>query len=322
MQTWLSTFETTLAVTGPVFLLVFLGALLYRAAWINDVFVQTGSQLVFRLTLPLLIFISILKAPLTDLFDIKLLAYVLVASLLSYAFLVWIARHWITQNADKGAFIQGGFRGNLGIVGVALALNQYGATALGQASLLLAWLILVYNFLSVIALNLYSPQQVNRAKGQQYLLMCLDMIKNPLILAVAAGAAVRIFNISVPDTLMKTGQTLGNLTLPMALLCIGASLNLKALREDPRLALMASGIKLILIPVVFTLGAWLLGYQGQTLGILFLFFASPTAAASYVMARAMGANAALAANIIAMTTLGSIVTLTLGVFIGQSLQVF
>ncbi|MDF4922420.1 AEC family transporter, partial [Vibrio parahaemolyticus] len=49
------------------------------------------------------------------------------------------------------------------------------------------------------------------------------------------------------------------------------------------------------------------------LGILFFMNASPVAAASYVMARSMGGNATLAANIIALTTVLSTVTCTLGI---------
>ena len=46
----------------------------------------------------------------------------------------------------------------------------------------------------------------------------------------------------------------------------------------------------------------------------FLFFASPTAAAAFVMAKAMGGNAVLSANIIALTTLMASLTITVGAF--------
>jgi hypothetical protein len=59
----------------------------------------------------------------------------------------------------------------------------------------------------------------------------------------------------------------------------------------------------------------LAGFQGIDLGVLMLMSGAPTAAASYVMVRAMGGNAVLAANIIAVTTLGSILTTSLGVLV-------
>ena len=48
------------------------------------------------------------------------------------------------------------------------------------------------------------------------------------------------------------------------------------------------------------------------------FFASPTAAASFVMVKALGGNDRLAANIIALTTLLASITVTLGVFVLRS----
>jgi hypothetical protein len=105
------------------------------------------------------------------------------------------------------------------------------------------------------------------------------------------------------------------MTLPLALLCTGASLSLKPVREELRNAVYATAGKLLLAPLLLTTGGCLLGFRGIDLGILFLMSASPTAAASYVMARAMGGNIGLAANIIAYTTLGSMAVTSLGVML-------
>ena len=105
------------------------------------------------------------------------------------------------------------------------------------------------------------------------------------------------------------------MTLPLALLCTGASLNLKALREDSHNAIVSSTGKLILVPFIITLGGYWLGFRGMDLGILFLMTSSPSAASSYIMTRAMGGNAVLAANIIALTTFGSILVASIGVAI-------
>ncbi len=71
-------------------------------------------------------------------------------------------------------------------------------------------------------------------------------------------------------------------------------------------------------PIVITTGAYLVGFRGIELGILFFMNASPVAAASYVMARSMGGNSVLAANIIALTTVLSTITCTLGIVILKS----
>jgi len=71
------------------------------------------------------------------------------------------------------------------------------------------------------------------------------------------------------------------------------------------------------LPLIGTLGAWLCGFRGAELGILFLYIGSPTAAASYVMARAANGNHELAASIIVITTLMAAITTNIGIFILQ-----
>jgi len=107
-------------------------------------------------------------------------------------------------------------------------------------------------------------------------------------------------------------------TLPLALICIGGTLSLAALRKSGSMALSASLMKMIWLPLLATLGAWLLGFRGAELGILFLYFGAPTAAASFVMARAAEGNHELAAAIIVITTLMAAVTTNIGIFVLQA----
>ena len=89
----------------------------------------------------------------------------------------------------------------------------------------------------------------------------------------------------------------------------------KASSRDLRTTVLAGGIKLLAVPLVFVACGVVAGFRGVDLGVLMLMSGAPTAAASYVMVRAMGGNAVLAANIIAVTTLGSILTTSVGVMV-------
>jgi hypothetical protein len=59
-------------------------------------------------------------------------------------------------------------------------------------------------------------------------------------------------------------------------------------------------------PIVIVAVAVLAGVEGMALMIVFLMAISPTAAASYVMARKIGGNHELAAQIIAISTVVSV----------------
>lgn len=305
----LETLAFTLEVTAPVFLLVFLGLFFARIGWINDEFNRVASRLVFNVTLPLLVFLNLLKTDLDQVFALDLLLYAGVVTLLAFAWLVWRAKR-LPDLADRGVFVQGAFRGNLGILGLALAGNQYGEAGVALASILLALLIVLYNLLSVVALSLWRSQG-----GINWARMGLDIVRNPLIIAVFLAVPFSLFDWPLPAVGLQTADYLASMTLPLALLCIGAALDLRALRATSRAALTSTAYKLVLLPLPMVLGAWLLGYEGMTLGVLFLVFSCPTAAASYVMARAMGGNAVLAANIVAMTTLLGTLSISIGVFI-------
>ncbi|MGM0913937.1 MAG: AEC family transporter [Pseudomonadota bacterium] len=304
----LAIFQATLEITLPVFAMVFIGLGLKRARWIDAAFVTTASQLVFKATLPTLIFLSIIRADLEATLNPRLLGVFALATLGSFL-AVWGWAALRVARADRGSYIQGAFRGNCGIVGLALAASMYGDYGLSAGGLLLGVVILTYNAFSVVALATYRDEA--RVDWRDIL---VHIVRNPLILAVVAALPVALLAPPLPGWLLTSGDYFASLTLPLALICIGATLSFGALQASGAVALSASLMKMVVIPILATAAAWLAGFEGRELGVMFLFFASPTAAAAFVMARAMGGNAVLTANIIALTTLMASVTITLGAF--------
>lgn len=305
---FLQTLETTL----PVFAMVFIGLGLRKLGWIDAAFVNTASALVFRATLPTLIFLSILRADLDTAFNPGLLGFFVLATLGSFA-LVWCWALWRVPRADRGVYVQGAFRGNCGIVGLALAASLYGEYGLSAGGILLGLVIICYNILSVVVLLTYQSEQ-----KLHWGHILADIGRNPLILSVVVAVPFAWWEVSLPDWIMTSGDYFASLTLPLALLCIGATVSLSAIRNDSGPAMGATVFKMVSLPALCTLAAWLAGFEGRELGLMYLYFASPTAAASFVMAKALGGNARMAANIVAMTTLLASVTVTLGVFVLQS----
>ena len=108
------------------------------------------------------------------------------------------------------------------------------------------------------------------------------LTKNPLIIAILFGIFCSFLSIPIPKMVTDAGRYLANMTLPLALLCTGGSLDLKALREDNAPAWYATSFKLVLAPLLTTLGAIIFGFRGLELGIVFIMSSAPAAAASYV----------------------------------------
>lgn len=304
----LAVFIQTLDVTLPVFAMVFLGIGLKKAGWIDDRFIDTASTLVFKGTMPTLVFISIVKADLSQALLPGLLAFFTVATFACFG-LTWAWAIWRVERIERGVYVQGAFRGNCGIVGLALAQSMYGDFGLSAGAILVGLVILLYNTLSVLILTWYQPGQ--RADWRS---ITRGIVTNPLIIGTVLAIPVAAVDLPIPNWLMTSGEYFARLTLPLALICIGGTLSLGALYRARGIAFSAALVKMVIFPGVATFAAWLCGFSGRQLGLLFLFFATPSAAASFIMVQAMGGNARLAANIVAVTTLVASITITTGVF--------
>ncbi|QBF25318.1 AEC family transporter [Pseudomonas tructae] len=307
----LALFIQTLNITAPVFAMLFMGVLLKRIKAINDSFIHTASSLVFNVCMPALLFLGIYHADLSAAVKPGLLVFFVVATLGGFA-LAWGFALWRCPREDRGIYTQGGFRGNNGVIGLALAASIYGDYGISLGAILAGLVILLYNSLSSVVLAVYSPSM----KSDPWSIF-KSILRNPLIISVLLATPMAYGQVPLPNWLLTSGDYLAQMTLPLALICIGGTLSLASLRESGGLAVSASLVKMLWLPVIGTLAAWLCGFRGAELGILFLYIGSPTAAASYVMARAANGNHELAASIIVITTLMAAITTNIGIFLLQ-----
>lgn len=296
---------------APVFIIVAVGYLSKRFKIINENFVDITSKFVFSISLPAFIFMKIIDLDLSKAIALDQIIFIYISTTLSFI-LVWIiSALFIKDGRDRASFIQGAFRGNYAIIGLAIISNLLGKEALGEATIILAFLLPLYNVLAVIALTV----PMRKEKEMNVKSTMIEILFNPLILAVIFALPFSYLNIRLPALAEITGTFLSDIALPLALIGIGGSLNLENIRKASSLAFISSGIKLVLIPMTFTIGAYLAGYRGKDLGVMFVLFACPTAIVSFIMAEAMGANSKLAGNIILISTLGSVFTIAIGILI-------
>ena len=308
-------FYFALTITAPIFSILGLGIVFKRIGLITEEFAKVGADLVFKVTLPCLLFVKLVETDFRHNLPYMLIIYAVIATIFVFIILDRIMTRWIDHPENRGVFVQGAFRANMGIIGLAFCFSAFGDDVIAVASIYLAVLTTLFNVLSVMTLTRHQYQPVD-ASGRWRVFF--EIGKNPLIIAIVIGALVSLMRIPVPELLLTTGEYLARMTLPLALLCAGASIRLLEFKGDRSLYWASVG-KLLFVPLVITAGGALIGLRGQELGVLYLMSASPTAAASYPMALALGGNHHLAAAIIAMTTLGSVFFITAGVFVLRSL---
>lgn len=312
MMSW-ETWSFAFSVTVPNLLMLIIGIFMRRFRLIDDNFCDSASRLVFNLALPCLLFFSIATNHSSFQQNIPLMIFGAVSTVASYLLLELAAPFLVKERRERGIFVQGGFRGNAAILGVAYCSMAYGDEGVAIASFYIVVTVVFFNVLSVLTLTRSLAVEMDDKLGVIGMIRGIAM--NPLILGILAGLPFSLFSIHLPEVLTNTGRYISGIALPLALLCTGASLDFRAMFKASNVALLSCIARIIVIPIVIFLGGWLFGFRGISLGVIFLLTATPTAAASYVMTRAMGGNSTLAANIIALTTLGSFFTTALGLLI-------
>ncbi len=293
-------FIFALGVTAPILLLVLLGVFLRRINLIDESFLHSSNKLVFNVALPALLFLGVYHQPINAAFDAVSIGYSVAFSVVSVLAMIPVSRCFAVHG---GAFVQAAFRGNLAIIGMALFLNTFGSDRLAVVGIYVGLLTIVYNILGIFCLGGTGLAAVRR------------MVTNPLIIAIVLGIAWGTLQLPMPAIGESIIQYLSNLTIPLALLCIGGSLRWHSVRDNMSAIVWASCFKLIILPLVATMIAVVLGLRDEQLGLVYLMMSAPTAAAAYVMARQWTDSGSFTAEVIAMTTLGFSFTVTIGLIV-------
>lgn len=306
-----------LLVVLPVFLVIGVGFCLQRTALINSNFLFDLNRLIYYIALPALLFYKIATADFFASFNAGLLAG-MVLSITAVFFLSYgFASLRGYKPAVQGAFCQGAFRGNLAYIGLAIIYNAYGEEGFTMAGILLGFLVPLMNVLSVIALIL--PQR-RESLGMGTSFWVQQVVTNPLIVASFVGILWSFLALPLPQIVDRALKIVTGMSLPLALIAIGASFSFRKLRGDITLAVLSTGLKVVFLPMLTALVLVSFGIRGQELAIGVLLAATPTATAAYIMAQQLKSDAELSGAIIMLSTLCSVVTYSLALYLLQSMS--
>jgi predicted permease len=112
---------------------------------------------------------------------------------------------------------------------------------------------------------------------------------------------------------------LGKTALPLGLIAVGVGIKVRQMSHHWSSLISASAFKFIAMPLGFLLGAILLEANSLTTEVLIIIAAQPTASSAYILARQLGGNTTLMANIISSQTLLAIISIPLWLTIFQRL---
>lgn len=287
---------TILGALVPIALLIGLGALLRRSGFLSAAFWPQAERLAYYLLLPALLIHSLATAHL-DGVPVGGLAAVLVLSTVAAAAILVAMRPLLA--VDGAAFtsvFQGGVRFN-NYVGVSAAAGLYGVQGVALAAVANAAIVPTVNVLCVMVFARYGSAGRPTPVG-----LLRQVALNPLVIGSVGGILLQALKLGLPPGIEPLLRALGQASLPIGLLCVGAALDFGTARSWLQPVATASAVKFGLMPLATMLACLALGLRGPAAATALLFQALPTASSAYIMARQLGGDAALMAGITAVQT--------------------
>ena len=297
-----------IAALMPVFLLIVLGFVLKRSLMRGETQWHGLERLTYYVLFPLLLIQTLVKADLTKVpvagVGGALLLAALLMSLLCLALRPLLARRAVDGPAFTSIF-QGATRWQT-YVALAVSGNLYGDTGLALASVAMVAIIPLVNVFSVSVLAHYASP-----KKQSVRAIVMTVVRNPLIWACAIGLALNVTHIPLPKIWHEVADALSRSSLAIGLLVTGAGLHLEGMFRPSLAASVAVFLKLVLMPLIGAPLALWFGLSGPNLAIVTACSAVP--ASAYVLARQMGGDAPLLAQIITLQTILAAITMPIAI---------
>ncbi len=298
----------------PIFIIVILGAILGKMNFVNDGFLSVCDKLVFKISLPCMLFVEIVSAESVE-FNPKLIGYCIGAVIVTLVFSCVFVPVFIKDNGKRGAFIQGIYRSNAAIIGMTLAQNMFPENGTATMSMVMPVVVVLFNGFAVVILSIYAPADVKLTSKQLIVRISKSVATNPLIISIVLALLWKLSGITLPVLADKSLDYLANMSMPLALISLGASFKTESLRGRFGLAVISSVMKTIVVPAAVVLCAIPLGFRGVELGTIFILFGGPAAVSSYIMSKQMKSDHELAGQILLVSTLMSVATLFAGTLI-------
>lgn len=281
----------------PDFALILFGTWLAHRVNFGPGFWNGAEKLVYYVFFPMLLFRSINTA------QFSLGAASMFAAAGLTGFVASIALSFLGRPLLKpppkvfASVVQTGFRYN-SYVGLALVASLFGTPGVALFALLVALCVPVANLFAVYALAREQETHLGR-----------ELMTNPLVLATFSGLTSNLLGIRLWPPLATVVERMGNASLALGLLCIGAGLTFRAVDTSRWVLGYYTVLKLLGVPLLMLATSHLFGVGRLESQVLILFASLPTASSAYILATRMGGLGSPVAFLISLQTLLAMMTM-------------
>lgn len=309
----MESFLVAARVVFPMAMLMAVGVVIRIVKITDPATMKKVDTLIFKIFTPCLVFNNTYNIDFSHMTNPYYLLYGVVGLFLCFAVAVFVIPKVVTPRPTATVYAQMFVRPNFVIFGAAVAQSIYGPGNFGLVMLIGAVAIPVYSTMAAIILELGRGGHPTPAK------FGIAVLKNPIFVGTALGLIANLIGLKIPSLIFGVIKDLGSIATPLSFLSIGVGLSFGAYAKR-KLVLSATLVKLILIPMVFILGAMALGFRGEELCGIMILFAAPVAVASYPAAVAMDADGEFAGQLVAYTTIGCLFSIFLWTLLLNSLH--
>lgn len=289
----------------PVFLVIALGFAIRRMDFPGEALWAPLDQINYYVLFPALLCYTLAVAEIR-LGEIGAMAAVLAAGMMAMVVLLMLSKRFLPMTGPEfSSVFQGAVRWN-SFVALAAIASLWGKPGLTLAAVAVAVMVPIANVVSVTVLTRYAGATPAGPAAIAKLLA-----RNPLILACLAGIVLNLTGIGLPGPLATTFKIVGDASLTLGLLAVGAGLQVVNVLEKKWIVLYTSALKLVAMPLMMMGFCILFGVDGLARLVVLICAAVPGATSSYMLARQLGGDMQLMASLITGGTILAVVSMPL-----------
>lgn len=283
----------------PLIMLIAMGYIFKRTQFLTDEFWRGAEKLNYLILFPVLLFnnLAYIKLELATITQVLLALFIII---IITALTLWVAKAFFhIPIARFGVYVQSQIRFNT-YIGLSIMSLLFGAQGMQMFAMMIALAIPLVNVISVLAFS--------QGQGLKPVQIVFSLVKNPLILGCLVGIIFNLLQLSLFSGLEQLFKILASMSLPLGLICVGAALQFADLKHDYSRLLLNTVGRLMVVPGLAYLICYALNLNQFETIVLVVFFALPTASASYILTRYFNGDSQLMAGVISLQTLCFAVT--------------
>ncbi len=299
-------FQLSFNTVFPIFVYMMAGFCIRKAGLFSEENFRKLGAVNFRCFIPLILFYSVYNSDLEDIFQRDILVFALIV-ILAVFFLSWfLCRRLIKDRRNAVSTAQCLFHSNFVLFGLAIANALCKGNGLATVSALAAVIVPLYIVLTVIIFSVTLKEEIHVG------MILKDIFTSTVVDAGIIGVVFNLVGIHQLPTFLDTPiNVLGTMATPVALICLGGLVTFESMRDHRNHLTITVIIKLVVIPAGAIIAAILLGFRNDLLIVILAIFAAPAEPGCTPLANQLDGNGKLTGEIVASTSIFSLVSIFL-----------